>query len=137
MKRTTDRRLRVIGKVRLVSRIVGSFVLVHVLLRRAPLPEVVRRLGSSGSSRWGRIRPLRMSNIVHRTLGVGRWRPRCLIGALVLFRLLRDQGDPAELVIGLPTEPRDKDAHAWVELNGADIGPPPGKNGHDELARYA
>ena len=31
---------------------------------------------------------------------------------------------------------RHKDAHAWVELAGVDVGPPPGRNGHVELARY-
>ena len=54
----------------------------------------------------------------------------------MLYRLLRRQGDPAELVIGLPASPRDKDAHAWVELDGRDVGPFPGRNGHVELARY-
>jgi hypothetical protein len=125
-----------VTKIRLLSRVLGSFVLVHVQLRRRPLPEAVRTLAVSPGASWEPVRPLRMSRIVHRTLGVGRWRPRCLIGALVLYRLLRAQGDDAELVIGLPTEPRDKEAHAWVEIDGVDVGPPPGKNGHEELARY-
>jgi hypothetical protein len=55
----------------------------------------------------------------------------------VLFRLLRAQGDPAELVIGLPHEPRDEEAHAWVEIQRVDVGPPPGKGSHEELARFA
>ncbi len=44
----------------------------------------------------------------------------------MLYRLLREQGDAAELVIGLPKNPADKSAHAWVELDGVDVGPPPG-----------
>ena len=36
----------------------------------------------------------------------------------------------------LPGEARDQTAHAWVELNGRDVGPPPGRNGHAELARF-
>ena len=80
--------------------------------------------------------PLRLANAVDRTLRLGRRRPTCLVSSLVLFRLLRAQGDAAELVIGLPASPRDKDAHAWVELEGTDVGPPPGRNGHVELARY-
>ena len=55
----------------------------------------------------------------------------------MLFRLLRAQGEEPELVIGLPLEPRDRDAHAWIELAGRDVGPPPGKGRHVELARYA
>jgi hypothetical protein len=59
------------------------------------------------------------------------------VNALVLFRLLREQGDAAELVIGLPENPGGKDAHAWVELEGVDVGPPPGRSGHDEMARFS
>jgi hypothetical protein len=55
---------------------------------------------------------------------------------MVLYRLLREQGDDVQLVIGLPLEPRDKDAHAWVEMDGHDVGPPPGRGKHVELARY-
>ena len=72
-----------------------------------------------------------------RSLGLGPIRARCLFTSMVLFRLLRDQGDEPELVIGLPIEPKDKDAHAWVELGGRDVGPPPGRGRHEELARYA
>ena len=43
----------------------------------------------------------------------------------------------AELVIGLPKNPADKAAHAWVELDGIDVGPPPGRNGHEQMARFA
>jgi hypothetical protein len=73
---------------------------------------------------------------VARVLRFGPWRARCLWTAFVLFRLLRDQEDGAELVIGLPLEPKDFDAHAWVEIDGTDVGPPPGRGRHQELARY-
>jgi hypothetical protein len=53
-----------------------------------------------------------------------------------LYRLLRAQGDPAELVIGLTELPESPDAHAWIELDGRDIGPLPGRGHHRELARY-
>jgi hypothetical protein len=83
------------------------------------------------------VRPVRLGRIVGRSLGVGPVRARCLFSSMVLFRLLRAQGQAPELVIGLPIEPRDKDAHAWVELDGRDVGPPPGRGRHEELARYA
>jgi Transglutaminase-like superfamily len=60
-----------------------------------------------------------------------------LINALVLYRLLREQGDPVELVIGLPEQAADERAHAWVELEGRDVGPPPGRAGHSEMARLS
>jgi hypothetical protein len=58
------------------------------------------------------------------------------MSSLVLFHLLRRQGDPAELVIGLPHRPTNRNAHAWVELGGRVVGPPPGRLGHEPLARY-
>jgi hypothetical protein len=126
-----------VAKVRLAARIVTSFVVVHVGLRRVSLPELVARLGGGPRASWPPVRPIRLSRAVHRTLRLGSRRPRCLILALVLYRLLRSQGDRGALVIGIPIEARDKDAHAWVEMEGHDIGPPPGKGAHEELARYA
>jgi Transglutaminase-like superfamily len=73
---------------------------------------------------------------VDRALHIGARRPSCLVSALILFRLLREQGDPAELVIGLPEDAGTKEAHAWVELDGRDVGPPPGRGHHVALARY-
>lgn len=128
--------LPVAAKARLAARIGETFVLVHWRLRRAPLPDVVRSFGEVNGGAIPKLEARRLSRIVHGTLRVGPLRPRCLVNALVLFRLLRAQGDPAELVIGLPQEPRDKDAHAWVEVERVDVGPPPGKGSHEELARY-
>jgi hypothetical protein len=123
------------AKARLAGRIGGTFLLVQWRLRRVPLPRLVESL-SGRENGLPRVEPRRLSRIVHSTLRVRNVRPRCLVNALVLYRLLRAQGDPAELVIGLPREPRDKEAHAWVELERRDIGPPPGKGQHEELARY-
>lgn len=128
--------LPLMTKARLAARIGGTFVLVHWRLRRAPLPSVVKSFGGDDGGDRPKVEARRLSRIVHGTLHVGPLRPRCLINALVLFRLLRAQGDAAELVIGLPSEPREKDAHAWVELERVDVGPPPGKGAHEELARF-
>jgi hypothetical protein len=130
------RSLPLVTKARLAARIGGTFVLVHWRLRRAPLPLVVRSFGDGNGEGGSKLEARRLSRIVHGTLHLGPLRPRCLVSALVLFRLLRAQGDPAELVIGLPREPRDKDAHAWVEIDREDVGPPPGKGSHEELARF-
>lgn len=112
------------------------FLFVAWRLRREALPDLVKRVGAVDPHSGPRVEPVRLGRIVWRLLHVGPWRPRCLLQALVLYRLLRAQGERAELVIGLPREPKDKDAHAWVELDGRDVGPPPGKAGHEELARY-
>ena len=133
-----DRRdpLTPMRKVRLVWSVLASFVAVHRALGRRPLPQAVEALGAGTTAGWTPVRATRLSRVVHRTLHVGPWRPRCLILALVLYRLLRAQGTDADLVIGLPIEAVDKDAHAWVEVEGVDVGPPPGKGVHEELARY-
>ena len=110
---------------------------VRIGLRREPLPAFVARLGVTGSPRRDRHSAAKLSHAVDRSLRIGSRRPRCLVNALVLYRLLRGQDDEAELVIGLPARPADKDAHAWVELGGVDVGPPPGRGGHEELARFS
>lgn len=124
-------------KARLVARILVTFVFVQVAVRRWPLPDAIARVGALGSPGLPHVRPHRLSSIVHRSLRIGPWRARCLISALVLYRLVKGQGDDtAEVVIGLPLEAEDHEAHAWVEIDGVDVGPPPGKGVHEELARY-
>jgi hypothetical protein len=117
-------------------RVWALFVVVHLELRRYPLPLLVERLGASATAGGRTIEPVRLGWLVTRCLTLGNQRPRCLINALILFRLLREQGDPAELVIGLPEEASNHEAHAWVEVGGVDVGPPPGQAQHLELARY-
>jgi transglutaminase-like putative cysteine protease len=132
-------RLSVRAKAAIAARSARWFVVVLVRLRvrREPLPALVASLGRVDRVVPLRARPVRLGRIVAGTLRLGPFRARCLYTAMVLYRLLREQGDEATLVIGLPREPRDKDAHAWVELEGRDVGPPPGRGRHQELARYA
>lgn len=123
-------------KVTIAARTLWWFGVVLVRVRRSPLPGVVERLRRADRVHPPLATPVRMGRIVSRTLKVGPYHARCLYTSMVLFRLLREQGEHPQLVIGLPREPRDKDAHAWVELDGRDVGPPPGRGSHVELARY-
>jgi len=132
----SDPGLSLRAKAGLALRIWALYPRVLVGLRREPLPSYVASLGRAQRGRRSRLSPERLSRAVDRSLRVRDHRPRCLVNALVLYRLLREQGDDAELVVGLPARPTDKDAHAWVELGGVDIGPPPGRSGHEELARF-
>lgn len=127
-------RISTIRKVGLLARIWVLAATTQVALWRHPLPVVVARLEPLGAQRGLPVRT--MVRGIHRGLRIGPWRPRCLLRSLVLFRLLRDQGQPAMLVIGLGHEGRTSDAHAWVELAGRDVGPPPGGAGYQELARF-
>lgn len=131
-------RLSAVEKARLAVRIWLRFVHVSIQVRRKPLPVFVARLGAVDVAAAPTRRPVRtLARAVDRSLRLGSHRPYCLINALVLFRLLREQGDPAVLVIGLPEAPTDERAHAWVELDGHDVGPPPGRLGHREMARLS
>ncbi len=111
-------------------------MIVSIAVRHQSLPQLVERLGRSPRRRRRQIDPQRLGRIVDRVLHTGPKRPRCLLASLVLFRLLRQQGTDAEVVIGLPPRPSDKSAHAWVEVGGVDVGPPPGRGEHVVLARY-
>jgi hypothetical protein len=123
-------------KLRLTARVWRRFLAVRTGFRRDPLPAYVERLGRTETTA-ARIPPARLSRAVARSLRVGGRRPTCLVSSLVLFRLLREQGDAAELVVGLPLAGESPDAHAWVEIRGVDVGPPPGRSGHDEMARFS
>jgi hypothetical protein len=129
-------RLGLPAKLSLGLRLWAWFARVYVGVRRHPLPRFIERLHAAKADTGRRIEPVRLGRIVERVLRVGPWRPRCLFTSLVLYRLLVEQGDRPEVVIGLPREPRDKDAHAWIEIGGRDVGPPPGRSRHQVLARY-
>jgi len=61
------------------------------------------------------------------------FRTTCLVRSMVLARILRRRGYPAEVVIGVPEEGVGTDprfAHAWVEVRDG-----PGSPGYSELVR--
>ena len=123
-------------KSSLAVRIFVSFLRAHWEVRRHPLPLAVRRLETGARRPNYYVPPKRLGNAVVGVLWLSPRKPRCLFTALVLYRLLRAQGDDAELVIGLHEATPSKDAHAWIEIGGVDVGPPPGRSGHVELTRY-
>ena len=120
----------------LAIRVWRLYLFVRREIRRKRLPDLVRELGRT-AVQGDRRSPALLSLAVHRSLRIGPHRPRCLFGALVLYRLLREQGDEAALVIGLPNDARDHEAHAWVEMSGRDVGPPPGRGRHAAMARFS
>ena len=124
-------------KLRLALRVWQTYLRVRRGLRRSDLPTAVARLGATQRASERRYPPARLSRAVDRALALLPGDPTCLVRSLVLFRLLREQGDEAEVVIGLPERPTNQEAHAWVELDGHDVGPPPGRSGHSQLVRYA
>ena len=136
--RGVPRPLRLRDKLRLAPHILASYRTVTRDVRRRPLPAVVATLREPPrTDRTLYAHPRRLGQLVYMVLRFGPLKARCLFTSLVLFRLLREQGDDVELVIGLPRVPRDKDAHAWLEIGGVDVGPPPGKGRHEQIARYS
>lgn len=124
------------GKVVLGLRTLYWFGVVQFQLRRRPLPQVVQGLRSVERLRPYRIPAGRLGRGVSHLLTIGPFEARCLVKALVHFRLLREQGDEPELVIGMERISRTQDAHAWLEIDGRDVGPPPGRGAHEGLLRY-
>jgi hypothetical protein len=131
-----DEPLSPAAKAALAARILRRYALVRARLFREPLPALASRLGETEQAGGRHHSAARLSRAVDRTLRLGSRRPSCLASSLVLYSLLREQGDAAELAIGLRERPTDKTAHAWVELDGVDVGPPPGSHGHVALAHF-
>lgn len=130
-------RLSVAAKIGLLGRIWLDYLHIRVALRRVQLPRLVERVQANSRTRDAALlEPRRLGRIVHRALKVGPIRPRCLTSSLVLLKLLAKQGTPGELVIGLPRAGESVIAHAWIEVDGAVVGPPPGSLGRRELVRY-
>ena len=123
-------------RARLVATVLADYVAVRRSLATAALPRAIALAGAVPVSRRSHREVGRLSRTVDRCLLLGPVRARCLVRAMVLYRLLRREGHRPQLVIGLPPTPDEPDAHAWVELDGRDVGPSPGRSGHDELARY-
>lgn len=122
-------------RIRLTLRVWTTLMSVTSARRGRTLPELTRHLGDVPVRPRGIPVP-RLARAVHRTLGIGPVRPRCLTNALVLYRLLAEEGVPSELIVGLPPGSGTVRAHAWVEVDGRDVGPPPGRMHHEILARF-
>lgn len=116
--------------------VLHDLLVVSVGLRRRRLPDLVRALRGRPLLRTRALEPRRLGKIVHRILSPGAYEPRCLVSSLVFLRMLRRQGTAADVVIGLPPEPATHETHAWVEVDGREVGPPPGRLGHREMARF-
>lgn len=130
-------RKSLIDRLRLRSRILVTFARVQLLLRLRSLPELVETLRASAPRRPQRHQPVRLGRAVAAALRLGPYQARCLVNSLVLYRLLLEEGHDAALVIGMPDDADSTDAHAWVEIGGRDVGPPPGRGPHQALMRLS
>jgi len=131
------RPLTAAGKLRLLARSWSSFGRLMLWRRRHELPALVDViLREPRRPLPYDVRPVRAGRIVVRSLEAGPVHARCLTNALVHLRILHQQGEDPVLALGLPELAPSKDAHAWVELDGRDVGPPPGRGVNEALVRY-
>lgn len=110
------------GRVWLMSRMAGAYLVVSVLARLLPLPKafafVSPRLGSPMGDRR------KTDAIVNAldTLLTARLpliHPQCWRRAVVLHRFLRHAGIDTAIVFGVRTDgTRMVEAHAWIERHG-------------------
>jgi hypothetical protein len=130
------KRLPLADRAALAARIWYWYFRIRLRLRRRDLVDVVESLGRTGRITAYSIEPRRLGRIVDRALPFRVSRATCLAQSLILYRLLRTQGLAPQLVIGLPHQSATHEAHAWIELDGKDVGPPPGGRNYVPLARY-
>ena len=125
-----------LDKFRLALGIWVRFIRVKALLRSGNVAAVVKTLSVAPDVPRRRRNPVNQGRAIWKALSFGPVRARCLPIALVQYRFLIEQGRSAQLVIGIPEESESIDAHAWVEIDGIDVGPPPGRGGRLVMARY-
>lgn len=129
--------MKKLDRLALAAQVIFRYVRIRLLLmRRSPLPMVVDRLAPRDSHRDGAFSPPQLRRAVDRILRLPGRPLRCLPRALVLYSLLAERGYEPRLAIGLPESSSDVTAHAWVEVDGIDVGPSPGRNGHTALTTY-
>lgn len=124
------------GKLALAARTYRAFATVALRVHRDALPDLVARLSRRPNTLRAYAPPPRIVRAAHRCLTFGRLSPRCITKSLVVYRVLVEQGETPQLVIGLLPDAVDHRAHAWVELAGSDIGPPPGRGDHAAIGRF-
>lgn len=125
-----------VAKTALAGRVVYWFLVVRQRVYRAPLTETVDYLANIRLRAFMPHPPRRLGRAVDALLRFGGRRPSSLVRALVLFRLLRAQRLPAQLVVEGSHMARRTGGCAWVEVAGVDLGPSPGGRHRSPGFRY-
>lgn len=108
-------------RLALLLRAAWAGVRGHALLRRLPIPAFMARWTPPvGHRRWD---PDEFAQATDLALSALR-RRRCLLRSLVLYRLLRQAGRPAQFVMGVRRDPGGAIlGHAWLERDGQEVHP--------------
>ena len=122
-------------RLRLAMVVASRYVRVRVDLHREPLPDLVARY--SGAQRHPHHYPVHtLRRAVDRLLVLPGRPLRCLPRALVMYSLVVEQDQNPRLMVGIPEAGDSNRAHAWVEIDGVDVGPSPGRAGHQPMVAY-
>ena len=122
-------------RVRLAIVVAFRYLRVRLDLPRVALPELVARY--SRTPRHPQRYPVHtLRRAVDRLLVLPGRPLRCLPRALVLYSLVVEQDQNPRLVVGLPEAGDSNRAHAWVEIDGVDVGPSPGRADHQPMVAY-
>ena len=112
--------LRVAFWIAAVTALVGTMKLPRALALLTPRRPRRRGAPSEASTRAGLV--TRYANALLRWRVFGG-RPICWKRALVVYRMLRGEGEPVQLVIGVRKDDAAAlHAHAWVSLEGIPLG---------------
>jgi hypothetical protein len=93
---------------------------VEIGLRCLSVESLVARLGRTRGHR-DKSRPLdvhRVAYLIERAASLYPFRATCLKKSLVLLRILRRRGIPAELRLGVRKVQDELNAHAWIDCEG-------------------
>jgi hypothetical protein len=109
---------------------------IWLMLRVFALPRILQMLdpkggaSRSGDARSGLEEARRAAWLVNGAARASPFRSSCLSRSLVLWRLLRGRGVPAEIRLGVRKRGGALDAHAWVEVNGRAVDGTAEQGGH-------
>ena len=123
-------------KLRLALVVAVRYMRVRLDLPRVPLPALVARYSRTRRPPRHRYPIHTLRRAVDRLLVLPGRPLRCLPRALVLYSLAVEQDHAPRLIVGLPKLGGSSRAHAWVEIDGVDVGPSPGQDGHEPLVSY-
>ncbi len=112
------------GETLLLGELALASIALEVATRLAPLDRLIATL-SGPTRRLAFFAPLpsdpeRLAELV--ALATRATRRSCLVRSLLLLWVLRAQGHPAQLRLGVATTTTSLRAHSWVELEGRALG---------------
>jgi hypothetical protein len=110
---------------------------VGIALRITTLPRLTGFIGRCAKNRWLRHFPFfHAQHQLAQLVILADWATRitlapgpCLTRSLLLFWLLKAQGEPTELFIGISKETAALHGHAWIETQGQVVSDSPTMTG--------